>query len=160
MLLEWYETFFNYLSVKERSLRFRSTRLVSLSIRSPNAKKILASTGTFCSCNQHRFLPPRALQPNLGAISLFIESSVGLQLFKGKPSGLTSNLTISLIALVKGQFKVLIKDYDNSGPNHLPRGQKKKKRKHKSKDIRVHPFQNFGNLPRICSLLRINSLHY
>ena len=160
MVLEWYETFCNYLSVKERSLRFRNTRLVSLSNRSLNEKKILASTGTFCSCNQHRFLPPRALQPNLRAISLFIESSVGLELFKGKPSGLTSNPTISLIALVKGQYKVLIKDYDNSGPNQLPQGQKTRKRKLKSRDIRVHPFQIFGNLPRICSLLRINSVHY
>lgn len=86
-------------------------------------------------------------------------NSVGLELFKGKPSGLTSNLTISLIGLVKGQYKVLIKDYDNSGPNKLPQGQKTRKRKLKSRNIRVHPFQIFVNLPRICSLLRINSVH-
>lgn len=150
MWLEWYETYFNSLSVKQRSLRFRNrTRLVSLSIRSPNERKILASTGTFCTCNQHRFSPPRAAAESSSVQFRSSLNSVGLELFKGKPSGLTSNATISLIALVKGQFKVLIKDYVNSGPNQLPQGQKTGKRKHKSRDTRVQPFQLFGNLPKI-----------
>ena len=108
------------------------------------------------------FTSPRAAAESSSVQFRSSLNSVGLELFKGKPSGLTSNLTISLIALVKGQYKVLINDYDNSGPNQLPQaqGQKTRKRKLKSRDIRVHPFQIFVNLPRICSLLRINSVHF